>query len=220
MSKPAWSYSSLTAFELCPRKYYETRVAKTVKEPETEVLRWGNAVHKALEERLRDGKELPKDMAQWEPLAAKLEARTGEIKVEQQLCVNHILSPTDWFGKDAWCRGVVDFMLIDDKKILALDWKTGKPKTDHDQLKLFAALLFHHYPAVEKVVTGYVWLAHGNKITTETFTRASVSDIWGEYLPRVRRLEHAMANDKWIPKPSGICRGWCYCTGCEFNQRK
>ena len=49
-TKFAWSYSSLRAFETCPWRYYLTRVSKEVIEPETEVLKWGNEVHKVFDE--------------------------------------------------------------------------------------------------------------------------------------------------------------------------
>ena len=31
---PAWSYSSITLFDQCPKKYYHLRVAKDIKEPD------------------------------------------------------------------------------------------------------------------------------------------------------------------------------------------
>lgn len=215
--KPAWSYSSLSSYETCPRKHYRTRVAKDIKEKESEAMKWGNQVHKALEDRVRDGKALPKTMQKWEPLVTKLLARKGEAIAEQQLCIDKTLAPTDWFGKGSWCRGIVDFTMLDGDRAMALDWKTGKPKTDHDQLMLFAALIFHHYPEIERVTTGYVWLAYGNKITTKTFHRSELTDIWRDYLPRVKRYEIAHNENKWEPKPSGLCRAWCPVVDCEFN---
>lgn len=218
MSKPpAWSFSSLTAYETCPHRYFRNRVIKDICEPESESMRWGNEVHKALEDRVRDGVPLPAAMQKWEPLVAKLLARKGKVIAEQQLCLNEQLVATDWFGSDAWCRGIVDFMLIDGSKAMALDWKTGKVKNNHDQLMLFAALIFHHYPEVDVVHTGYVWLAQGNKITTNKFRRSELSDIWEDLLPRVRRLELAFEKSKWEKKPSGLCRAWCPVHDCEFN---
>ena len=67
-----WSYSALTAYETCPRRYWHTRVAKDVIEPETQALTWGNAVHKALELRAKENKPLPTGMEHWEPLIAKI----------------------------------------------------------------------------------------------------------------------------------------------------
>ena len=41
----AWSYSRLTAFELCPARYNALSVAKTVVEDESEQQRYGNQLH-------------------------------------------------------------------------------------------------------------------------------------------------------------------------------
>ena len=60
--KKAWSYSALTAFETCPRRFELTRVTRQVKEPQTEATIWGNEVHKALELFAKDGKPLPKNL--------------------------------------------------------------------------------------------------------------------------------------------------------------
>lgn len=213
----AWSFSSLTSYETCPHRYYRERVVKDVKDKESEAMRWGNEVHEALENRVKNGIALPKSMQQWEPLVARLLSRNGRSIAEQQLCLNEQMIATDWFGKDAWCRGIVDYTLLDGEKAIALDWKTGKVKNDHDQLTLFAALILHHYPEVNEVHTGYVWLAHGNKITTKIFLRSDLPDIWAEWLPRVRRLDIAFEEDKWEKKPSGLCRAWCPVLDCEFN---
>jgi hypothetical protein len=215
--KPAWSYSALNSYETCPHRHYRTKVVKDIREPQSEQLLWGNRVHKALELRVRDGTPLPKDMQKWEPIVERLLAKKGESIPEQKLCLNEQLMATGWFDKDAWCRGIVDYMLVDGDKAVALDWKTGKPKEDHDQLMLFAALLFHTYPELETIRTGYVWLAHGCKITTKEFSRADVPSIWSEFLPRVKRLVTAHKNDKWEKKPSGLCRAWCPVLDCEFN---
>jgi len=53
--KYTWSYSSLDLFKQCPQKYYRLRVVKDVKDPPTEHLTYGLAVHKAAEEYVRDG---------------------------------------------------------------------------------------------------------------------------------------------------------------------
>ena len=52
-----WSYSSLNAWEQCPRRYHLTRIAKVISEPQTEATLHGNEVHKALENAV--GKALP-----------------------------------------------------------------------------------------------------------------------------------------------------------------
>jgi len=36
-----WSYSSLKTFQQCPKKYYHTKVAKDIKEPDTQATLYG-----------------------------------------------------------------------------------------------------------------------------------------------------------------------------------
>ena len=59
MSITPWSFSKIKSFEQCPKKFYHLKVAKDYKEPETEAMLYGTAVHEAAEEYIRDGKPLP-----------------------------------------------------------------------------------------------------------------------------------------------------------------
>ncbi|NDH81588.1 MAG: DUF1178 family protein [Actinobacteria bacterium] len=60
-----WSYSSISLFEQCPRKYYRLRIVKDIVEPVQEHLLYGSAVHKAAEEFIRDGVDLPPKFSQF-----------------------------------------------------------------------------------------------------------------------------------------------------------
>lgn len=214
----AWSYSALTAFETCPRRFYHTRVAKDIVEAETQALTWGNAVHKALELRAKDGQPLPEGMTHWEPLVAKILAAGGEVFTEKQIALDKTFTPCDWFAPKVWVRGVVDVGVISGNLLIALDYKTGKPKHDSDQLKLFAALLLAVYPECDVVKTGFLWLKT-NGIDQARFERSDLPDIWNTFLPRVTVLEKAYTNDIWPVRPSGLCRNWCPCNYCEHNGR-
>lgn len=118
-----WSYSSLTAYETCPRRYYHTRVAKDIVEPETQALTWGNAVHKALELRAKENKPLPTGMEHWEPLIAKIIGAGGEVFTEKQIALTKSFTPCDWFADDVWVRGVVDIGVVKGPLLVALDYK-------------------------------------------------------------------------------------------------
>lgn len=230
---PAWSYTALTAFETCPRRFYETRVAKSIREPEGTALVLGNAAHKALELRAARGTPIPKTIqittAQgetaimpttgWEAMMEKILDRPGDVLVERQIALDDRLCEVDWFDKSVWVRGVIDLGIIQGAKALLLDHKTGKRKPDTDQLKLFAALAMHVWPQLERVVTGFLWLKE-NKIDKDEFTRGDLSVIWDGFIPRVRRLEQAYVSGEWGPKPSGLCRDWCPVSSCEFCGRR
>ena len=214
----AWSYSLLTAYETCPRRYYHTRVAKDIVEPETQALTWGNAVHKALELRAKENKPLPTGMEQWEPLVAKILAAGGEVFTEKQIALTKSFTPCDWFADDVWVRGVVDIGVVRGPLLVALDYKTGKPKRDSDQLQLFAALLMATYPDCDTVKTGFLWLKTSG-IDQARFERGDLPNIWNKFLPRVKALEEAHRTESWPTRPSGLCRNWCPCKQCPHNGR-
>lgn len=210
----AWSYSTLTSYETCPRRHYLTKVARTVTEPQTEAIVWGNTVHKALETRANTGAELPVVIKPYEQLVDSIRSAPGELVVERKFAIDKQFKPTEW--KTSWARGIVDIGVINGNKASLFDWKTGKVKPDSDQMKLMALLTMATYDQITVVDTAFVYLKH-NHIDKENFTRDQVPDLWNEFLPRVTRMEKAYEQDKWEPKPSGLCRSWCPCTGCEFN---
>lgn len=216
----AWSYSSLTSFETCPRRHQLTRITKQVVEPESDAIRHGNEVHKALELAVKGEAPLPEKYRAYAPLVAVVAAHPGQTHTEMKFGLTRNLTPTGFFGADVWCRGVIDVCTVHEAGAVALDWKTGKPKTDADQLKLFAGAVFALFPQVETVRTGYIWLAH-NKLDREKFTRAELPAIWQEFMPRVERMNAAEQRGQYPPRPSGLCRAWCPVphSMCEFSGR-
>ncbi len=203
-----WSYSSLQAFETCPRRFYLTRIAKLASETQTQATLWGNEVHKALELAVAGTQALGPKFVQYQSIVDRIRRAGGQKYTEQKFGLTNSFKPTTFFGKDVWVRGVLDLTIVTPKVAIVLDYKTGKVKTDGDQLKLFAATTFAQHPHVETVKTGYVWLAH-DKTTTKDFRQEDATAIWQEFLPRVQRMEAAMESNKWLPNPSGLCREWC-----------
>lgn len=218
-----FSISSLNAFETCPRRFYLTRIAKVVAEPQTQATIHGNEVHKALELAVNGTQGLPAKYRQYQPIVSKVLSMPGTKETERKFALTASFKPTSFFAKDAWSRGVIDLTITNPvtKTAVALDWKTGKPKSDPSQLKLTAAVLFAEKPWLEKVKTGYVWLAH-NKVDSCSYVRNEAPGIWQEFLPRVARLTRSAENADFPPRPSGLCREWCPVgrTHCEFCGQK
>lgn len=214
----AWSYSVLDSYETCARRHYETRIGKRVVEKETDALRWGNKVHKALELYAKGEARLPEELGDNAQYVDALLAMDGKLVVEKKFALNKALQPVEYFAKDVWVRGVLDISKIGEKRAIILDWKTGKRNPDSDQLKLFAGATFALYPWIDECVTGFVWLKD-KALDKEFFRRDQVTEIWDGFLPRVKRLEHAFEKDHWPPKPSGLCKSWCPVPKslCEFS---
>jgi hypothetical protein len=218
VTKPfAWSFSSLNQYDTCPYQYYRIRVKKDVKDEMGEAALWGNEVHKHLDKRIGKKVPLPARFKQYEKFAKPFDTAKGLVVSEQQLCINENMEPTSWFGKDAWCRGIIDVAVLREStgRGMAGDWKTGKRKVDSDQLKLFAGLMFIHYPYLTQVDTAFFWLKE-NKVDKETFYREDIPDIWRHFAKKVHKIKLSYEKDKWPKNPSGLCKGWCKVTDCPF----
>lgn len=118
-----WSYSSLSAFETCPRRYFLTRISKEVKEPQTEATLWGNTVHKALELAVAGSKPLGANFTQYQPIVDRLRATKGKKFTEQKFGLTSSFRPTEFFGKDVWFRGVLDLVITTPKVGIVTDYK-------------------------------------------------------------------------------------------------
>ena len=226
MTKPiiAWSHSRINSFLTCPLKMYEESIAKNFPFVESDASRWGKDVHKALERRLGMGAELPSNMSQYESRAASFEALAEsmdmEIKPELALAVDMNLKPCGWKDWDnCWARCALDLLLINMEKpdAVAADWKTGKPKSDDRQLALQAAMVFRHYPHVQRVTSMFVWLKDNQRMEKITFLRKDEPRLWKQYLPVVRDLTDAVTFGSWPAKPSGLCQEYCPVTTCKHN---
>jgi PD-(D/E)XK nuclease superfamily len=131
LKPPAWSYSSITLFDQCPKKYFHLRVAKDTKEPESDAMMYGKDVHLAAENYIKDGTPIPEKYAYLKPMLEKLNTIDGEKLCEYKMGLkkeNGRLVACDFFAKDVWYRGVADLIILnhDKQEARVIDYKTGK----------------------------------------------------------------------------------------------
>lgn len=215
-----WSYTSLDSYLTCPRRHKLVRITKAVADPPGEHLKHGREVHKAIEHAIKGQQPLPHKYQSYWPLVQKCLQAPGAKIVEEQWAITENFRPTGYWDPDAWVRLSIDFGVIDGDTATIIDWKTGKPKPDADQMRLYAAATFTLKPQVQTVRTAYAWLAH-DKLTVESFTREQLGELWGDFLISVKRLVAAAHNDDFPPRPSGLCRNYCPVPKalCEFSGR-
>lgn len=223
-AKPfSWSYSKLKNFESCPKRHYHVDIAKTVKEEESEQLQYGNTLHKVLAEAISGKAPLPRHFGSMQPWVDKLTARGNEagpeprVLVEQQLAIKQDFGPTEWFGKDAWYRGVADVVRIIGPVAAVIDWKTGKILEDGAQLALMAQCVFAHHPEVQRIRTEFVWIKEDCATTRADFSRENMVAVWAGLLPRLALLENAHKTMDFPPKPGFLCRRYCPVDTCPHH---
>lgn len=219
MKPPAWSFSSLNAFETCPKQYYHYKVAKDTPEPPGEAAMWGTRFHTAAENYIKTG-ELEPEFMQYKDYFDSVISRGRDagctMLPEQKMALNRDMQPCDWFASDVWVRGIIDVLILTDRgTAFAEDWKTGKKKPGSEQLKLFALLVFAHYPEVELCVTTYRWVQDKTG-TTDVFHRNQAAEMWQTFLPKLKVFAHAFKTENFPPKPSGLCKRYCAVTSCDY----
>lgn len=185
-------------------------------ESETVHTIWGKEVHSAFEYRIRDGVALPAPMQQWAGIADRIDRLPGIKLTEHKVALDSAFKPAEW--DTSWTHGIIDVAVVASTTAAVLDYKTGKRKPT-GQMKLYAGYVFAHYPEVQKVETGLVWLKE-RKIDRAIIERSDMPVIWGDFVRRASRLQSAFERDSWPERPSGLCRGWCPVKSCKFNEPK
>jgi PD-(D/E)XK nuclease superfamily len=214
----SWSPSKLKNFEDCPRRHKEVDIDKNYPAQErSEHLVWGDAVHLALANRLRDGTPLPEDM-DYEPWVERVLRTPGTMFIEDdaKLAITRDYKKCPWFSPNTWARCVADVLKVDEPVALVVDWKTGKSANqDASQLILLSLMTFCHFPLVQKVRADFIFLQDGAQ-TSVVMDRKEAPDHWAELLPRIEELQTAIATSNFPPTPGRFCRSWCPVRWCEY----
>lgn len=215
-----WSYSSMSTFQQCPRKYYRLRVVKDIKEPEAEHLIYGNAVHKAAEEYVRDGKDIPAKYGFIKPQIDALMQIEGTRLCEHKMGLTKELDACEFFAENVWWRGVADLLILSGKVAYLIDYKTGKSAqyADTKQLELLSLAVFRHFPEVERIKAGLLFVVSKEFVQSE-YALDGQKENWMKWLGETNQLESCYENDTWNAKPNFTCRKFCPVTDCEHNGR-
>jgi len=200
------SYSSIKAFQQCPRQYHEVRILRKYKSMPTEATMYGERVHKAFEEYIRDGVPLPEAFAHYRAFVEPVTKFDGEIIVEQKIGMRRDFSPCGFYDEDVWFRGIPDYLCINRDTGVARvgDWKTGKSArfADTSQLELMSALIMQHHPEVKKV-KGALFFVVAKDIIKADYTREQLPDILSKWAGYAGQVEDATV---WNPRASGLCK--------------
>jgi hypothetical protein len=218
MALTPFSYSRLTSYESCPRKYYGISVSKKVKDAGNEHTEYGEEVHKAFAEYFKKNKSLPMHLTQYQKFLSPIKAAPGAKIVEQKVAINAKYEGTGWFDADVYCRVISDLTIINDERAVMWDWKTGKPSDDFTQLKLAAAVTFLLAPDVQHITMAYLWLKT-KRATFDKIARDEAPLVWAELNPRLPRYQAAHVAGDFPARPSRLC---CYCPdkSCPYWEAK
>ncbi|MEE9580490.1 MAG: PD-(D/E)XK nuclease family protein [Nitrosomonadaceae bacterium] len=217
-NQTAWSFSRLNNYETCPKKFWHTSVNKDIREAEGEAMRYGKLVHKALEKRVGKNVPLPANLAHLEKYAKRLADSDGEKLTEMQLAIDSSFNPCSWFGKQTWCRAILDLAIIKGTHAIVFDYKTGKISDDFTQLRLAGVMLMLHKLEIQTVDLGYLW-TKDKKLTRDgtQLTRAGIKGVISDFMPRIKRYEEAHRKEEFPARPGFLCKKYCPVKKCPHN---
>lgn len=214
-----WSYSSLKDYLNCPKQYFHVKVACDYTKKQTANMLYGSEVHKALEDYVRDGKPLAKNYEFVKPVLDELLAIPGAKYPEYKMALTADKKVCDFHSETRWVRGIVDLLIVDNDTAYIIDYKTGSNKyPDPKQLRLMALMTYAHFPAVNKIKAGLLFVLR-NSFVPEEYLREDVDKLWTPFHSEISRLELAYDNAIWPANPSGLC-GWCPVSSCKFYKEK
>ena len=215
-----WSYSSLKTFQQCPRKYYHTKVAKDIREPDTKATLYGKLMHTVAEEFIRDGKPIPPEFDYLEPTLQMLAAIPGEKHCEVKLGLTRKMKACDFDAPDVWWHGIADLVIINEEKGLAhsVDYKTSKSAryADIKQLDLVAAGIFAKFPEVKKIKSALVFVVSKEFVKSDHNKEQELHYV-AQMLPDITRIESALKTNVWNPVSGPLCK-FCAVKDCEYNR--
>lgn len=229
-----WSYSAISNFRTCPRKYFHYFVKKDVQEPTNDNMKWGFAVHAAIANRITKARPLPANMTQYERWIDYVMVNSDRTQVltkaEHKMALDEKMEPIDYWSKQVFTRIGADVLKVReaDKIARIVDWKTGKvpkypDKMDEakQQMGIMAIAVFKHFPAIEAIRAELVYIEHDSERDVEDradyIYRSDMSFIWRGLTPILTEYQVAHATQEFLPKKNGLCREYCAVTSCEYH---
>ena len=120
---------------------------------------------------------------------------------------------------DYWVRGIADLLVVDGDQGFIVDYKTGSNKyPDPKQLQLMALMAFAHFPQLQHIKAGLLFVAHEHFVTSE-YSREKIDTYWQDFYWNLERLRLSHENDSWQANPTPLC-GWCPVNTCDYHKER
>jgi CRISPR/Cas system-associated exonuclease Cas4 (RecB family) len=212
-----WSYSGLKDYINCPKQYQEVKVLKRFEKKQTPQMSYGTEVHSALENYVKDGTPLLKNYERYRKQLDPLRDMDGIKFPEHEMALTYEKVPCDFRADNYWVRGIADLLVVDGNKGFIVDYKTGSNKyPDPKQLQLMALMAFAHFPQIEHINAGLLFVAHEHFVTSE-YSRSKIDDYWKDFEKDLKRLHNSFNTGTFQANPTPLC-GWCPVNTCEFHK--
>ena len=216
-----WSYSSLSLFKQCPRKYYRLRVKKDIPQEENQAMFYGKEAHKVAENYVREGVAIPGRFTYLKPYLNNFKGMEGEKLCEYEMGLTKDLEPCGFRSENYWWRGIADLIIKNQDVAHVVDYKTGKSSryADVKQLEILSVATFKHFPKVEHIRAGLLFVV-AKELISKDYVRSEIPNLMENFNFDVERLDMAYKTNVWNPIPNFTCYRYCSVIDCEHNGRE
>jgi len=216
MALVVWSISKWRDFESCRAMFKAKHITKTWVDAPSPALENGRRVHKAFEEAVKYGVQLPPEFVSFEPALEVFEGRR-DVLTEYKFGLTRDMTHCEFFAEDVWIRGALDLFVAKRDNPLFIDYKTGRRKQEHESDCEFygaAVSAAYRFPRI----VGQYWYVDDPK---QSFARvvddgAPIMERWAALFDAAQGM---IDQDKMPPDPGPQCR-WCGFAGCPHNRNE
>lgn len=222
-----YSYSKIESFMHCPHKFKLNYIDKISVFSQNKALEKGSRVHEIIEffepakywkmksfdyklldeEEQKATEKLGVDFCNSE-MGKKYLMHPGALGHEIKMGLDTRLNPCNYFDDNAMLRGKIDFTIKDGNRLIVVDWKTGKVKTQenmsNDQVLLYAIWGFNMFSDVDEIQADYVYVEH-NDYYSFTFKREDYKNFTKNYATKIKKIE----TEQEFRKNVGRLCDWC-----------
>ena len=190
-----WSYSRLSVFEQCPKRYYYASIEKIPTPQHPAALR-GTNIHNDAELYIKGEGELTKPLEQFKEGFEQLREGyiDGDVSVEEDWAFDIQWQPAGWKEENTWCRYKIDAYVKKPDRTVVIDFKTGRymgnEETHEQQCALYAVATYHRDPSIENLQAELWYLDHG-KISRHSYTVEEIKERQKVFHNRALKLTEA-----------------------------
>ena len=201
-----WSYSRLSTYEDCPKSYWYSYVEKVPGfRPPSPAANRGSGIHTMAEKYLLNEVRIyPPELQKVSAHAMLLKAKKAQS--ELKLAVTADWLPCDYRDENAYLRGIIDILYVEDKTVHVQDWKTGQIYPGHPvQMENYVAITAAHYPEATHFITRLVYIDQGIVTPPKITEVARLKPIRMLMDGRIKNAE----DDTIFPVQPGQGCKWC-----------
>lgn len=217
MVKEQFSYSKINTYNICPRKYEFSYIDFYPRKGSSDVVLKGTLLHKMIELYINDKDyDIPYEKEflslkeedfnafkedfekiKEQPLIKQLKKMKDscEINVEQKL--------TNVFENFIF-SGNTDTLVKNEKKLIIIDYKTGKVNQNFEQLEFYALVSSYLYPEIQDFLLVLSFVSHEQDLKI-TLKKENMSKIENKLIKYISNINNSIKFDKKVGPLCNYC---------------